>query len=908
MPHLRRLQKPTVHLKFFLFCAVLGSLALLSAPNALAQEVCDPNPCQNGGLCSDDGRGNPTCRCPADTDGEFCEIVNDVCDPNPCANGGTCSDLGGGDFACECPVGTTGDFCEEIVDLCDPNPCQNNGLCESTSEGGIICRCDIGFTGDFCELLDDACDPNPCQNGGSCTDFGFGDFACECPAGTSGDLCEVVDNGGDDVCDPNPCLNGGQCDESDAGAICRCPAGFSGEFCQDFGDACAGNLCQNDSTCVDNGDGTFACECLEGFEGDFCETEVGPPGVCNPSPCLNGGNCFDFNGQAFCSCVNGFTGQFCETAPDSCFPDPCLNDGLCTDNGDGTFFCDCPPDFAGEVCDIDISDPCDPNPCNNDGICLTDGESLSCDCADGFSGEFCDIVNVDVGLGTFFDEGSGTVTDFRSGGPGTVSDLNSWGTGQQGASFLGFGASYAELVDSGVSEADITGPLTLMAWVKPAALGGTQMIISKDNVYELEIGKVADDVWNLRLDNVVVGQGSTTLENGFWYHLAASWDGETVTYYVNGLEDGTAGFNGVLSSNDENLGVGARPTAAIAGGPTFFFVGNIDDARIYDRALDATEIASIVAATLNDITPPVISRAALTSSPFPAPTTVPYGIEVDETATCRYSTTPGVAFDDMTEEFTNTSGNLFFSFFTLSDGINPFFARCRDGLGNTNQEDFDFTAVVGAVDVTSNLVGDWSFDEGVDCTTADATGGNDGTLGPDCIGGNAPQWIAGVSGSALAFDGIDDVVTASSAGIQTPTELTISAWVRRPATTRFESIVDLRDAGADGFDLYYNNASQLFIRVNDGTLAGNAIVADGTWHHVVGVYDGSDLRLYVDSVLDASAFIGSKTIDVSDTVLSIGRHYSVNSFTNSGDIDNVKIYSRALSDLEVFQVFLDSKP
>ena len=64
-------------------------------------KYCNPNPCQNSGVC-EEGLEGPICKCRGFT-GEFCTIdVNECLHQNPCHNGGTCINSPGG-FTCICP-------------------------------------------------------------------------------------------------------------------------------------------------------------------------------------------------------------------------------------------------------------------------------------------------------------------------------------------------------------------------------------------------------------------------------------------------------------------------------------------------------------------------------------------------------------------------------------------------------------------------------------------------------------------------------------------------------------------------------------------------------------------------------------------------------------------------------------
>ena len=142
----------------------------------------------------------------------------------------------------------------------------------------------------------------------------------------------------------------------------------------------------------------------------------------------------------------------------------------------------------------------------------------------------------------------------------------------------------------------------------------------------------------------------------------------------------------------------------------------------------------------------------------------------------------------------------------------------------------------------------------------------------------------------------------------TPSALTLAAWIRHGASFRFESIIDNRDAFDDGYDLYLTDQSTVFMRVDSAFLPGTVDVGDGEWHHVVGVYTGSEIRIYVDGILDNGLSISPQSVDVEAAEIFLGRHFADSFFGFGGSIDEVMIYGRALSDIEVFETFLSTQP
>jgi len=379
------------------------------------------------------------------------------CNPNPCLNNGVCTDEVGG-YTCECAVGFSGDTCTTNDNECNPNPCLNDGVC-TDEVGAFTCECAVGFSGETCATNDNDCNPNPCLNGGVCTDE-VGGYTCECADGFSGETCATNDND----CNPNPCLNGGVCTDEVDGYTCECAVGFSGETCATNNNDCNPDPCLNGGVCMDEVDG-YTCECADGFSGDTCEVECesgflkeggfsmfGPSLFLAPntSPSSPGtpdlvGSVFFFertqmlelgtntpiegqtvsgtctrttgstDGGGFCSLVfiddegttinvsgflqvpfgiqmaiTGGTGSTVGVTGTMDFS-PIYNDGRVSD---GDIFLDAgryDVTFNAGVsynCTTNDND-CNPNPCLNNGVCTDEVDGYTCECAVGFSGKNC---------------------------------------------------------------------------------------------------------------------------------------------------------------------------------------------------------------------------------------------------------------------------------------------------------------------------------------------------------------------------------------------------------------------------------------------------------------------------------------------------------------------------------------
>ncbi|MDA7620976.1 LamG domain-containing protein, partial [Verrucomicrobia bacterium] len=84
--------------------------------------------------------------------------------------------------------------------------------------------------------------------------------------------------------------------------------------------------------------------------------------------------------------------------------------------------------------------------------------------------------------------------------------------------------------------------------------------------------------------------GETEIETGIWYHATMVWNGRSLKVTVNGEHDGARPLDVSLKDIPRNRVIGIARNRSGK-----FWQGGLDDVRIYNRALSATEISQLYA-------------------------------------------------------------------------------------------------------------------------------------------------------------------------------------------------------------------------------------------------------------------------------------------------------------------------
>jgi len=192
-----------------------------------------------------------------------------------------------------------------------------------------------------------------------------------------------------------------------------------------------------------------------------------------------------------------------------------------------------------------------------------------------------------------FDEGSGT-TAYDSSGFGNDGTINGGATfvpGKLGSALNFDGTGY---VNCGLKVDDVlSNAITLEAWIKPTGKQRGGIISSDVTYYAPHKGYdffLWDDGTNGRLytdfgNGIALGRKWFDIPNTSWYnqwhHVAASWNGNNVRLYVDGMEVTSLTYTGSYSDPSRNTLIGAISYTSVL----WKFSGIIDEVRIWNQAL-----------------------------------------------------------------------------------------------------------------------------------------------------------------------------------------------------------------------------------------------------------------------------------------------------------------------------------
>jgi hypothetical protein len=383
------------------------------------------------------------------------------------------------------------------------------------------------------------------------------------------------------------------------------------------------------------------------------------------------------------------------------------------------------------------------------------------------------------------------------------------------------------------------------------------------------------------------------VEAGRFYHVVGTSDGTVGRLYVNGLLEATFPFPYSVDAGTGPLVIGG--TGDAFWDPRCDCV--IDDVQVFDRALGPDEVQAMFAAT----TAGVCTDLQMLPKPLPVGYT-----GVDATDRLRaLNGVPPVTFSASATPpgMTVASDGRLHGVPTLA-GSFTFNVTATDATFATAAREYS-KAIWACLDLPAGAVSLWSAEN--DAT--DSFGANNGIL----VG---PTFTTGKSGRAFYFSGSGQYVGRLMSPLDLADTFTVEFWAwpvqPRNSTTegtsgatgiigqRYAITPEYRDGGAgagvsvgtNGISVFEHGASYLpSLLVHPTTITG--------WTHIAVVYENKVPKLYVNGLLARTGLTSLQLHVYAPT--GFGDPYGYGPYW--GSLDEVALYSRALTSAEIQQIY-----
>ncbi len=272
------------------------------------------------------------------------------------------------------------------------------------------------------------------------------------------------------------------------------------------------------------------------------------------------------------------------------------------------------------------------------------------------------------------------------------------------------------------------------------------------------------------------------------------------------------------------------------------------------------------------------------------------------------------------EIFDTASGSSFYEFILTGEGLSGYLTDPQDPDSDNDgfNDGMEVTSgsnplINSSTPLNHGLVAWYPFDG----NASDMSGnGNHGTVN----GATLDTDRHGMTGQAYSFDGVNDFIEVQNSNeLKFLDQYSILVWVKAPNfQRRYNHIITKMAGSISSFEIYggYQSGGTGLTLVHNRSLASNHMqysssLPDNAWHHFGLTYANGILKRFDDGVSSAS-YTGWPKVEPQESSLYIGRgtiSTSAGTEFMQGYIDDVRIYNRALSTVEVAVLYtLENTP
>ncbi len=196
--------------------------------------------------------------------------------------------------------------------------------------------------------------------------------------------------------------------------------------------------------------------------------------------------------------------------------------------------------------------------------------------------------------------------------------------------------------------------------------------------------------------------------------------------------------------------------------------------------------------------------------------------------------------------------------------------------------------------------------------TDNGSGGNDGTMQSfNTFSTDVPTASSFTNTKSILLDGFDDFVDCGNdSSFNLTTEMTLSAWVK-PAVTPSDDFVIAKRQTSDSYQMAFNSVGKASASIWIGSTRYNVFstttISANNWFNIVVTFNGSNLKIYVNSVLEGNTSV-SGTIKQTTDVVTLASGLNSNAYNFNGNIDEAAIFNLELSASDVTSIYNSGVP
>lgn len=456
-----------------------------------------------------------------------------------------------------------------------------------------------------------------------------------------------------------------------------------------------------------------------------------------------------------------------------------------------------------------------------------------------------------------FDEGFGTTANNTgSGGSalnGTLTNMSSPATSTSGWTnsgkinkALNFDGSNDYINLGTNSSLNITGNITISAWVYPKSSANALQIISKSDSTSTNCATKCPYDFMINNGDLIFGRANassryavsttTSIPLNMWTYIAVVDNGSNYLVYFNDIQQPTTPTGSYITptTSNNNAYIGARADFGTNGG--LYFNGIIDEVKVYNFDLTSDQVK----------------------------------LDMNQGKTLVLG---------------STSNN----------------SSYQPNAANQNY------CILGDTSPCAAPVGEWNFEEGTGSTVNDTSGnGNTGTWS----GTGARHWVPGEVGTAGNFNGSDDYVDAGNgAALNISGPLTIEFWMKMdnsysPGYTYciLSKYCRIRSGALAGpYQIGWPSSSNLEFEISNNSTEDDLSFGNpskGVWHHLTAVYDGSNMYTYLDGSIVNNKLTAIASLKTTGSHLSFGNNAYGSGFYK-GLLDQIRVYNYARTPAQI---------